>query len=240
MTTPKERTSRTRNMSDISGPTGHPALPDLGDTRIAFAAKSDAELWKAQQLYRIIGNPAITAVGSWLTKASLALHLPIKGVVKATIFQQFCGGETIEESLSTATRLAKSGVGTILDHSVEGQEDEDTLDHTVQEILRTIAVAKQRTDIPFCVFKPTGVARFAMLEKASAGKLVAEDQAEWARVEARMERICASAHAAGCARAGGRRGELDTTGDRHDGGAHDGPLQSRPRHCVQYGTAVSA
>ncbi len=183
-------------MPDPSSATSRQALPDLGDTRIAFAAKSDAELWKAQQLFRIIGNPAITAVGSWLTKASLALHLPIKGVVKATIFQQFCGGETIEESLATATRLAKSGIGTILDHSVEGQEDEDTLDHTVQEILRTIAVAKQRTDIPFCVFKPTGIARFAMLEKASAGKLVAEDKAEWARVEARMERICASAHAA--------------------------------------------
>jgi proline dehydrogenase len=117
-------------------------------------------------------------------------------VVKASIFEQFCGGETIEESLTTAARLAKSGIGTILDHSVEGQEDEDTLDHTVQEILRTIAVAKQRTDIPFCVFKPTGIARFAMLEKASAGKLVEVDQAEWARVEARMERICASAHAA--------------------------------------------
>ena len=98
-------------------------LPDLGDTRTAFAHMSDADLWRAQQLFRIIGNPTITAAGSWLTKVALGLHLPIKGVVKATIFRQFCGGETIEESLGTAARLAKSGVGTILDHSVEGQED---------------------------------------------------------------------------------------------------------------------
>ncbi len=183
-------------MPDPNSATSRQALPDLGDTRIAFAAKSDAELWKAQQLFRIIGNTTITAMGSGLTKVALALHLPITGLVKATIFEQFCGGETIEESLSTATRLAKSGIGTILDHSVEGQEDEGTLDHTLHEILRTITVAKQRKDIPFCVFKPTGIARFVMLEKASAGAIAEEDNAEWARVEARMERICASAHAA--------------------------------------------
>lgn len=172
-------------------------LPDLGDTRTAFAHMSDGDLWRAQQLFRIIGNPTITSVGSWFTKAALALRLPIKGAVKATIFKQFCGGETIEESLATAQRLAKSGIGTILDHSVEGQEDEDTLDHTVAEILRTITVAGQRTDIPFCVFKPTGISRFALLESKSAGALTPEETTEWQRVEARMERICGAAHAAG-------------------------------------------
>ena len=172
-------------------------LPDLGDTRTAFAHMSDADLWRAQQLFRIIGNPTITAAGSWLTKVALGLHLPIKGVVKATIFRQFCGGETIEESLGTAARLAKSGVGTILDHSVEGQEDEATLDHTMEEILRTVAVAKDRKEIPFSVFKPTGICRFALLEKKSAGTLNDAEQAEWARVEARMLRLCQAAYDAG-------------------------------------------
>ncbi|MBK8613128.1 MAG: proline dehydrogenase family protein [Flavobacteriales bacterium] len=171
-----------------------PTLPDLSDTRIAFAHKSDHELWKAQQLFRIIGNPTITAVGSGLTKAALALHLPIKGMVKATIFQQFCGGETIEESLASAKKLAQSGIGTILDHSVEGADDEDALDHTVAEVLRTIAVAKGRKEIPFCVFKPTGIARVELLEKVSAkATLSAAEQAEWQRAQQRMERICAAA-----------------------------------------------
>ncbi len=173
------------------------ALPDLGNTRIAFAAKSDTDLWRAQQLFRIIGNPTITSIGSWLTRAALALHLPIKGPIKATIFKQFCGGETIEECMVTAKKLAESGIGTILDHSVEGKDDVDTLDHAMAEILRTIAVAQHRTDIPFCVFKPTGISRFALLEKASAGALTTEERREWERVEARMERICMAAHAAG-------------------------------------------
>ncbi len=174
-----------------------PPLPDLGDTRTAFAHMSDGDLWRAQQLFRIIGNPLITSLGSWATKAALALRLPITGAIKRTIFKQFVGGETIEECLGTSTRLAKRGVGTILDHSVEGQEDEDALDHTVEEILRTIAAAKAHAEIPFCVFKPTGISRFELLEKKSAGDLTPEEQIEWARVEARVVRLCQAAFNAG-------------------------------------------
>lgn len=186
-------------MSTTASPPARPetTLPDLGDTRIAFAHMSDGDLWRAQQLFRIIGNPVITGVGSWVTKAALALHLPIKAPIKATIFKQFVGGETIEECLRTSERLAKSHVGTILDHSVEGQEDEDTLDHTVEEILRTIAVAKTHKEVPFSVFKPTGISRFALLEKKSLGTLTPDEQAEWARVEARMLRLCQAAYDTG-------------------------------------------
>lgn len=172
-------------------------LPDLSDTRIAFAHKSDRALWKAYWLFKIIGTPTITQVGAGLTKAALAMHLPIRGAVKATIFEQFCGGETIEESLKTAQVLAQSGIGTILDHSVEGADDEGSLDHTVEEVLRTIAVAKGRKEIPFCVFKPTGIARVEILEKVSAKTaLIASEEAEWQRVQQRMEKICAAAAAA--------------------------------------------
>ena len=176
-----------------SATTTHP-LPDLSDTRIAFASKSDRELWQAQQLFRIIGNPTITSAGSWLTKVALALRLPISGMVKATIFKQFCGGETIAESLATARRLAASGIGTILDHSVEGQDDESSLDDTVAEVLRTIEAAKGRGEIPFCVFKPTGIARMELLEQVSVGgERTPAIQAEWQRAMARMERICQAA-----------------------------------------------
>jgi proline dehydrogenase len=173
-------------------------MPDLGNTRIAFADKSNADLWRATWLFRIIGNPVVSGIGQAFTKVAMALHLPVKGLVKATIFRQFCGGETISESLETAARLARSGIGTILDHSVEGQDDEAALDDTVTEVLRTIAVAKERADIPFCVFKPTGISRTQLLADRSSGKaLNAAEQAEWQRVEQRMERLCQAAHDAG-------------------------------------------
>ncbi|MBL7940178.1 MAG: proline dehydrogenase family protein [Flavobacteriales bacterium] len=174
------------------------SLPDLGDTRTAFAAMSDRDLWQAYWLFKIIGNPMLTAIGSNLSKLALALHLPVKGMIKATIFKQFCGGETIEGSMATAARLSRSGVGTILDHSVEGQEDDEALDHTTAEILRTIAVARERKDIPFCVFKPSGISPVQLLTAVSDGKaLDAEEQREWNLVQGRMETICAAAAKAG-------------------------------------------
>ncbi|TXI75688.1 MAG: proline dehydrogenase [Flavobacteriales bacterium] len=171
---------------------------DPSNTRIAFAAKSDRDLWQAQWLFRIIGNPTLTLIGSKLTTFALWSHLPVKGLVKATIFKQFCGGENIDESLRTAARLAESRVGTILDHSVEGQEDDESLDHATAEILRTIEVAKGRKDIPFCVFKPSGIAPIQLLTDVSEGRaLDAEASREWALVQGRVDRICAAAAAAG-------------------------------------------
>jgi proline dehydrogenase len=96
--------------------------------------------------------------------------------------------------MATAQVLAQSGIGTILDHSVEGADNEDALDHTVAEVLRTIAVAKGRKEVPFCVFKPTGIARVAILEKVSAkAALSPAEEAEWQRAQKRMEKICAAA-----------------------------------------------
>jgi proline dehydrogenase len=161
--------------------------PDLQDTRTAFAARSDRELWQAAWLFRIIGTPWLSAVGVACTKVALALHLPVKGLIKATIFKQ----------LGTAAKLKASGIGTILDHSVEGQDEEAELDATVRETLKNIVVSKERSDIPFCVFKPTGISRTELLEIVSSGRELSSAEAtEWARVEARMETLCAAAHKA--------------------------------------------
>jgi proline dehydrogenase len=176
-----------------------PAIaPDLGDTRIAFRQYTDRGLLRAYWLFRIIGIPWLNNVGRVATQLALALRLPIKWAVKATLFKHFCGGEDIPECLATVQKLADGGLGTILDYSVEGQEDDDALDHTRDEVLRTIAAAKQRKDIPFSVFKVTGVSPTALLEKVSNGAaLDAEDAREWSLVQARVERICQAAHDAG-------------------------------------------
>ncbi|MBK8227708.1 MAG: proline dehydrogenase family protein [Flavobacteriales bacterium] len=174
------------------------SVPDLGDTRIAFRQYTDRGLLRAYWLFRIIGIPWLNATGRVLTQAALALRLPIGWAVKATLFKHFCGGETIDESLLTAQKLGDVGVGTILDYSVEGQEDDDSLDHTCDEILLTIAAAKQRTDIPFSVFKVTGLSPTALLEKISRNDaLSADDAHEWQLVQGRVERICQAAHDAG-------------------------------------------
>ncbi|MBP8824634.1 MAG: proline dehydrogenase family protein [Flavobacteriales bacterium] len=173
-------------------------MPDLGNTATVFAHKNNWDLTQAHWLFRIIGTPWLTALGSSLTKVALALHLPVKGVVKATVFRQFCGGENIQESLGTARKLAQRGVGTILDYSVEGEGDHAAMDGTAEEILRTIAAAKGNADIPFSVFKPSGLIRTDVLAKVSAGEdLTADEAVAWQQGRDRVERICAAAAAAG-------------------------------------------
>ncbi len=174
------------------------AAPNLGDTRIAFRQYTDRGLLRAYWLFRIIGIPWLGATGRALTQFALALHLPIKWAVKGTIFKHFCGGETIDESLNTAQKLGDGGLGTILDYSVEGQEDDDSLDRTRDEILRTISAAQQRKDIPFSVFKPTGLAPVHILEKVSPGAPLGKaDARAWESAQGRVLGICQAAHDAG-------------------------------------------
>ena len=165
------------------------------DTKTAFADKTDEELEKKFQMFKLMNSPILNTLGTKSTEIALAIGLPIKGIVKSTIFKQFCGGETIEECEETVQRLGKSHVGTILDYSVEGKSIDTDLDRTKNEIYRTITRAKEDENIPFAVFKTTGIASFDILEKVSSGKeLLKNDVSEWEKAKARIEELCEYAH----------------------------------------------
>ena len=168
-------------------------MPDVSFDNIknAFAYKSNAEITKAYWLFRAISNPLLVKYAPSLTAISLKLHLPVKWAVKGTIYGHFCGGETIEECLHTIQNLGKFHVGSILDYSVEGKEEEQEFDNACDEIIATIQRAAGDPDIPFSVFKPTGLARFALLEKVSAKQaLTADETAEYEKVKMRINSIC--------------------------------------------------
>lgn len=167
---------------------------NFDDTKTAFHTFSDRELLRAFWLFRIIGNPFLGKWGPRLASISLRMRLPVKGLVKATVFQQFCGGESIDECQSRIDLLSKKGVGTILDFASEGKDDEQSLDDVVDETLRAIDLASSNKAIGFAVFKPTGVARLKLLEKRDAGvQLNAKERQEFKRVVGRFEKICSYA-----------------------------------------------
>lgn len=135
------------------------------NTSVAFAHKSNGDLVKARWLFRSFNFPALLTYGPAMAKA--AVFLGLKFTIKKTIFQQFCGGENIEECNVAIKNLAKSGIGTILDYSVEGEESEETFDETCEEVLRTVLRAKGDEDIPYTVFKTTGIMSSDVLNAAS-------------------------------------------------------------------------
>lgn len=161
------------------------------NTEKAFISKNDADLIRSYRLFKIIGNPTFVKLGAVFTPLALNLHLPIKGIIKNTIYKQFVGGENIQDCNKTIEELGKYGIGTILDYSVEGKESEKDFDACCKETIETIHRAKNDKHIPFCVFKVTGLARFALLEKVSAKKeLSAAEKTEWERVKQRVHSIC--------------------------------------------------
>ncbi|SEL34426.1 proline dehydrogenase family protein [Parapedobacter koreensis] len=161
------------------------------NTEIAFRSKSNADLNKAYWLFKIIANNFLTNIGPPVTNFALRAGLPIKGLIRSTIFNHFCGGETIDGCVPAIERLANQQVGTILDYSVEGEDTEQVFDDTCQEILRTVAYAKTNPNISFSVFKPTGLGRFDLFEKVNAKQpLTPEETSEYERVKQRVERIC--------------------------------------------------
>ena len=162
------------------------------NTEIAFKHQSNKELKQSYWLFKAISNNLLVKIGPFFTKLALGIKLPISAVIKATIFKQFCGGEDIQECTSVIHKLAKENVGTILDYSVEGEEFEEAFDHTQSEIINTIKKAVELPHaIPFCVFKVSGIARFALLEKINAQEELSKlEQYEWEKALARVNAIC--------------------------------------------------
>jgi len=116
------------------------------DTGTAFSYKSDRQLRKANFIFTVVNNPVMSAIATRLATIALKLRVPgVKAIIRSTIFEHFCGGETIEASEKTIVTLKKFNVGTILDYSVEGEKTEEGFDDTTAEILRTLEKAKRNT-----------------------------------------------------------------------------------------------
>jgi proline dehydrogenase len=161
------------------------------NTEIAFATKSNVELQKRYWLFSMMNSPLLTSLGTRSAELGLTFGLPIKGLIKQTIFKQFCGGETIKECEPVIQDLGRSNIGTILDYSVEGKSNETVFEQTKAEVLLTLERAKADKRVPFAVFKTTGVARFELLEKVSAREELSEtEEIEWQRAKDRVWEIC--------------------------------------------------
>jgi len=169
------------------------------NTEVAFSSKSKSDLRRAYWLFRIIASPSIVKFGKGATNIALKLRLPISAPIKATIFRQFCGGETIAECDRTIADLGKFGIGTILDYSVEGKTSDEDFDQTVDIIIQTIHRAANDPHIPFAVFKVTGIGRHDLIEKASTSGYTptSEEQEEIDVIVSRIDLICKAAHEAG-------------------------------------------
>lgn len=165
------------------------------NTEVALALKSDSQLDRALFLFEMIKREPLVKIGSAVTKFALKVHLPIEGLIRATVFDHFCGGVTEDDCLQVIDSMYSKNVHAVLDYSVEGKEEEVQFDEAMNKILKTLEYAKQNNAIPYIVFKPTGFGRFGIYEKLTAEKkLSQEEQVEWNSVKNRYDRVCRRAY----------------------------------------------
>ncbi len=167
----------------------------FNNTEVAFALKSDTELDRAYFLFKLISNEPLVRIGTAVTNFALNAHLPVEGLIRATVFDHFCGGINEMDCLNVVDNMFTKGVSSVLDYSVEGKEEEAQFDVALEMTLKTLEFAQERQAIPFAVFKPTGLGRLDLYTKIGEKQPLSDaEQAEWDRVKERFEIICKTAH----------------------------------------------
>lgn len=161
------------------------------NTETAFADRTDHELNRAHLLFKMVGSPTLVKVGKAALNLALKLKLPVRGIIRSTVFNHFCGGEHITDCESTIERLHSSGVFTLLDYSAEGKETTADFEYAATETIATIRMAHQDSRVPFSVFKPTGIIPHRLLAKKNANsKFNQEEALEWKLAMERITMIC--------------------------------------------------
>ena len=168
------------------------------NTESAFSLKSDSELERAYFLFRMIANEPLVRIGTAMTNFAIKANLPVDGLIRATVFDHFCGGVNEEDCLPVVDRMFCKGVCSVLDYSVEGKDDEEHFDGALEKTLKLLEFVKEKDAIPFAVFKPTGFGRFALYQKVGEKQdLTLEERSEWDRIEQRFDIVCSKAEAMG-------------------------------------------
>jgi len=169
----------------------------LENTQHAFAYKSNADLRKARFLFTVIQSPLVVSIATNVTPFLMKSGLPINGLIRSTIFKQFVGGETLEDSARVTKQLGSYGVQVILDYGVEAREGEENFDAVTEKIIEAVEFAATEKNVPFVSVKLTGLASMNLLDtlneapRLRSGIHDSESQtAEWERVRERMYAIC--------------------------------------------------
>lgn len=166
----------------------------FSDTKEAFSLKSNFELNRAFFLFKIIGNSTFVKLSTSLTNFALKFHLPVTPIIKATVFDHFCGGVSEEDCIPVINKMFIKNVYSVLDFSTEGFNSEKEFDDCLRKKISIIEFAKNRKEIPFAVFKPTCLGSKDLFKKVSKFEKLNElENDSWNRVIQRFDKVCCKA-----------------------------------------------
>ena len=169
--------------------------PFFEDTATAFAIKSDTALERAYFLFKLISKQPLVKLGTLVTNFAIKAHMPVEGLIRATVFDHFCGGISETDCIPVMEKMHEKQVFSVLDYSVEGKADQAYFDQVVTKITSLISFAKTKPYIPFVVFKPTALGAIDLYEKVgTTQQLTSKEQADWELIKNRFHSICKAAY----------------------------------------------
>ena len=163
----------------------------FNNTELAFTNKSNFDLRKAYFLFSVLDYPWLTKIGNMFLLLVLKLRLPFKTIIKKTIFEHFCGGETINDCKSTFDSLKAYKIYAMPEYSVEAEstfEGFESYKNTMLELINNLG----NQGLPFIAIKCTGLIDINSLELISKGTLDSKSE-KFIDFKNRMNDLCKAA-----------------------------------------------
>ena len=163
----------------------------FNNTELAFTNKSNFDLRKAYFLFSVLDYPWLTKIGNMFLLLVLKLRLPFKTIIKKTIFDHFCGGETIDDCKSTFDSLKAYKIYAMPEYSVEAESTFDGFEsykNTMLELINNLG----NQGLPFIAIKCTGLIDINSLELISKGTLDSKSE-KFIDFKNRMNDLCKAA-----------------------------------------------
>jgi len=163
----------------------------FNNTELAFTNKSNFDLRKAYFLFSVLDYPWLTKIGNMFLLLVLKLRLPFKTIIKKTIFEHFCGGETIDDCKSTFDSLKAYKIYAMPEYSVEAESTFDGFEsykNTMLELINNLG----NQGLPFIAIKCTGLIDINSLELISKGTLDSKSE-KFIDFKNRMNDLCKAA-----------------------------------------------
>ena len=166
---------------------------DFSHIPSSIKEKSNSELSTAIFIFRAVRYKWLICFGQAVLP--YVLWIPgIKSLLRKTVFNHFCGGETLDDTKKVIQNLAVHNVKAISDYSAEQAGTKAKQEETRKNILQSIKFAAQQKNVPFACVKITGICARSLLEKMSRQEPLTESEQQ-ARKEflERLDALCGAA-----------------------------------------------
>lgn len=164
-------------------------------TELGFRHLSNPKLRIIRFLFWTMQSSFLTKLGGFFLQKKWVLRVPgVAPLVRATIFNQFCGGENIREAIEGIKNLSQYGVSAILDFAAERASTQDDFEKCYNAVAQTIEAVAALPGLQYAVFKPSALVSFDVLRKlARKEPLSQQEQQEWQAGKQRIEKLCEAA-----------------------------------------------